>query len=617
MDVHSVRCDRNLQSYFAIMRIMFAFIILVTLVLFTSRGLHARNFVVTNTNDSGPGTFRTAIDSANSVAGFDTISFYIPYSSDFCTISVQSQLPSLIDDDGVIVDGYSQPGALLGQNPPESMILRLLLDGTAAGPSHGICIVSSQNTIRGIAINGFEQDGIRIEATPEGSTMNYIFANIIGMAPWGPWPPVGNGTNQSELWAGVHIACPPGESGVAYNNVIEGNAIMANYVQGVTITGSNACDVAFNTVKGNYIGTDQFGTEYKGNAHNGVYIGQGAHNNTIKNNLICDNGFDGIAIDGDANGQVYTHGNIIDSNSIGFGTLSGLPNSGHGIGIGIYGISNYTGFATENIISFNLILLNGHNGIAIWEHPCNADNADGNRITHNELSHNQLLGIDLGTDGVTYNDTGDLDVGPNQEINFPVIDSVFPYPPLSAWVYGTIDIDTDPTQAIVEIFWAYSDATGYGEGAGYLESAIPDANGRWSAYVWGVIAGDHITTTVTDMNSNTSEFSRNAHVPYGISESKSTSVRPEYVLGQNLPNPFIDFTEIGFCVPTNTFVNLSIYDISGSVVKTLVNGTCVASRQTLFWDGRDREGKFVPPGVYIYRLKTEEFDRAKKMILLR
>jgi hypothetical protein len=603
---------RNIPRLFLARKHAVYFIVIAALFMLASRGIHARNFVVTNAGDSGPETFRTAIDSANSIPGFDTISFNINI-FDTMVIWLQSELPPLIDSAGVFIDGYSQPFS----GNWDSTVLHLepfiVLDGSNAGPSHGICIRSSYNIVQGIIIINFEQDGIRIEATPTGTDMNHIYANLIGTECCDYWPQ-GNGTNQIEPWAGVNIVCPSGDSGFARHNLIELSAICANYSEGVRITGREAYDVIFNVVRNNYIGISQLGYDF-GNAHNGVYISEGAHDIIVEGNNICYNGFDGVGIVGNAINQIYTYYNTINYNYISY-------NSKNGIAIGIYGDSLYQGFAKVNVISLNKIYSNGGSGITLWENPVNESNADANKITRNSCDGNQLLGIDLGADGVTYNDSSDLDVGPNQEVNFPVIDYVSETAPgHETWVSGYVNIDTDPRQALVEIFGNIGqDPSGYGEGGQCVGLATPyNLAGQWLALVGGLLPGEYVSATVTDVNMNTSEFSMCHYVPGGgdIAETIKPPVYQGYDLSQNLPNPFANSTRIDFSIPIGSYVDIKIYNITGSLVKTLISEDCTASRHSIVWDGTNNEGEILASGVYLYRMKTDEFETTKRMILIK
>ena len=90
-----------------------------------------------------------------------------------------------------------------------------------------------------------------------------------------------------------------------------------------------------------------------------------------------------------------------------------------------------------------------------------------------------------------------------------------------------------------------------------------------------------------------------------------------FALYQNVPNPFNPTTTIGFDLPKLARVTLSIYDVTGTLINTLVDGEMAPGRKSIRWDGRDTGGLGVASGVYFYRLETPTFGQSKKMILLR
>mgnify|MGYP005725392901 CR=1 FL=1 len=90
-----------------------------------------------------------------------------------------------------------------------------------------------------------------------------------------------------------------------------------------------------------------------------------------------------------------------------------------------------------------------------------------------------------------------------------------------------------------------------------------------------------------------------------------------YSLQQNFPNPFNPETSITFSLPTVTHVDLEIFNVLGQKVRTLVNGTREASVHTVVWDGKSNNGIQAPSGIYFYRLKTQEFNDTKRMLLIR
>ncbi len=97
----------------------------------------------------------------------------------------------------------------------------------------------------------------------------------------------------------------------------------------------------------------------------------------------------------------------------------------------------------------------------------------------------------------------------------------------------------------------------------------------------------------------------------------NTLVPAYYELSQNYPNPFNPTTIIKFVIPKAQKISLTVYDILGRNVKTLINDFTQAGKYTVSWDGTNNKGERVASGVYMYRLVAEDFVQTKKMVLLR
>ncbi|MBS1515196.1 MAG: T9SS type A sorting domain-containing protein [Bacteroidetes bacterium] len=91
-----------------------------------------------------------------------------------------------------------------------------------------------------------------------------------------------------------------------------------------------------------------------------------------------------------------------------------------------------------------------------------------------------------------------------------------------------------------------------------------------------------------------------------------SSVAEKYSLSQNYPNPFNPATKISFAIPTNGFVSLKVYDVTGKEVMTLVNKNMTVGSYSV-----DFNGTFLSSGVYFYRLESGNFVETKKMILVK
>ena len=85
----------------------------------------------------------------------------------------------------------------------------------------------------------------------------------------------------------------------------------------------------------------------------------------------------------------------------------------------------------------------------------------------------------------------------------------------------------------------------------------------------------------------------------------------------NVPNPFNPATEIRFTLPADQVVRLAVYDISGRLVRTLVDETRLAGDHAARWDGTDRSGRAVASGTYFARLTGRGVNQVRSMALIR
>ena len=100
---------------------------------------------------------------------------------------------------------------------------------------------------------------------------------------------------------------------------------------------------------------------------------------------------------------------------------------------------------------------------------------------------------------------------------------------------------------------------------------------------------------------------------------KSTSPQTPtvFALHSNYPNPFNPATRILYDVPQETHIRLTVYDLLGRDVITLVNQIEQPGFKTIMWNGRDDSGRPLSSGIYISRLETKTFSFSKKMLLLK
>jgi len=91
----------------------------------------------------------------------------------------------------------------------------------------------------------------------------------------------------------------------------------------------------------------------------------------------------------------------------------------------------------------------------------------------------------------------------------------------------------------------------------------------------------------------------------------------QYTVYQNYPNPFNPVTTLRYDLPENGLVNITIYDMLGREVKTLINQTQDAGYRSIIWDATNDYGKPVSAGIYLYQIQAGEYMQTKKMVLLK
>ncbi len=343
--------------------------------------------------------------------------------------------------------------------------------------------------------------GIRLMLSADG---NVVAGNYIGT--------LANGTTKCAGETGIRVETNANVIGgliAGAGNVIAGQGI------GIAISGND------NLVKGNYIGTDAAGTAALGNDV-GVQI-TGRNNkigglSTVERNIIS----------GNRNGVVLRDNAIFNrvfGNYIGLAVtgLAPLPNGGDAIVI-INAARNAIGGPEAG--AGNVIAHNTGSGVLV----ASTAAAFGNQIRGNLIYGNQGLGIDLSTasypgpgDGITANDAGDADDGPNRLLNYPVLTSIR----RTSETTVTGVLDSAPLSVFEVQFFANSPcgSHGFGEGQTLLASALVTTNaaGRvefTQTFTQTLAPTAGIAAITSDAEGNTSEFSfclvRNLYLPLAL-----------------------------------------------------------------------------------------------------
>ena len=139
----------------------------------------------------------------------------------------------------------------------------------------------------------------------------------------------------------------------------------------------------------------------------------------------------------------------------------------------------------------------------------------------------------------------------------------------------------------------------------------------------GVTDGPRGGSWDADGNIYLADFYTNAIFHYAADMSSISDDNPKtvvasgYVLEQNYPNPFNPDTRIDFTIPANEHVNLSIYNLEGRLVKTLVNQAMNSGKHIANWDGTNEIGAKVSTGMYIYQLRTNSILLNRRMTFVK
>lgn len=135
------------------------------------------------------------------------------------------------------------------------------------------------------------------------------------------------------------------------------------------------------------------------------------------------------------------------------------------------------------------------------------------------------------------------------------------------------------------------------------------------------IENDHLAQTLglmaLDWRKKPAYFVYQNLIASAVTSVSTDPVPTEFSLSQNYPNPFNPETEICYRPAAVSHVELTIYNLAGKRVRTLVHGTQNAGSHTVLWNGRDDRGKEVASGLYLYRLSAGEQVQTRRMVLLR
>jgi Predicted xylanase/chitin deacetylase len=127
-----------------------------------------------------------------------------------------------------------------------------------------------------------------------------------------------------------------------------------------------------------------------------------------------------------------------------------------------------------------------------------------------------------------------------------------------------------------------------------------------------IITVDSIAYVMFDVVPDGGDITLRKNETTGIRNHQQTSIPNLYYLAQNYPNPFNPTTQINYSIPQSGYISLKVYNLLGTEVATLFAGVQKAGNYAATFDGHG-----LASGVYLYRMKANNFVETKKLILLR
>lgn len=499
-------------------------------------------------------TLRAALEESVNRPGPEIINFNVRNSNGSCPsqVTITPGNTLIIDDptdSGITIDGYSQCGASPNtQTVGGNAVIKVQIQGRA--DIHGLSIKSANNLVKGLALYywGRVDEASQIQIRGGGARNNRIEGNFLGLNAAG-----NSGTSPGQ---GISVEYATdniiGGTSPQQRNIIAGNQsdgvelrfdttariqVIGNYIglkqdgvspkgnkdgvdvaEGVTdswIGGTSAgarniisgnvgdgieishwTSTQNNRVVGNYIGLGANGTQAVRNEQNGVSLEDDVRRNYIYQNVIVNNGANGVHF------YSRTNENELYNNYIGVGPngTTPMPNGTNPSASkgrsGVY----IMGASQSNKIRNNIIANHPDHGVRITRDPSvyhNSTDTYFNTVSQNSIYNNTGAGIWLGSSGA------------NEGIQPPVINQA-----TTANVTGTA---AGCANCTIELFVAlatdgYDNSNG-GEGKTYIKNGATNASGNFNiSLTGGILTGDRITATVTDSRGNTSIFSRNVSV---------------------------------------------------------------------------------------------------------
>lgn len=451
--------------------------------------IESSQFLVTNRNDSGAGSLRQAVLDANASPDASIIQFDV---ADACAqrFILNSELPVIAAP--LFVDGYSQSGS--EPNSGDSQFNAVICVGIIAGQSEiphafRVSAPSASLRIEGMAFAGFgSSSGASAAVLLNGARGSIVRGSLFG--------------GSSPFGALAANSVDVSVSGTSLDIQVGGPQVYERNLFGHTVGGANIGigQITRNTqLLGNWFGLDRDGVT---GINNSVSVYLEGSDALIRNNLVASVNT-GILLS-----SLFAQHNLIQQNEFG---RNGLGNpapvstaiSARG------GMGNTFGAIANHAPGGNRIHNSSGPAIDVFT---TGSTPLAMRIRANEIRNSGTgMSIDLGGQGPTANDPGDVDEGPNRLINHPLLASVTD---LASTLIATGSVDTMPGPILIDLYGSNRPGGVRGEAAVHLaQLGTIDGSFLFQMPVTVDFPYAYLSVTATDADGNTSELSPAMRAP--------------------------------------------------------------------------------------------------------
>lgn len=363
---------------------------------------YAKTFTVVNANNSGLGSLRAFVDSANNNIGTDTINFNIAPVTGIKIINITTVPLQLTDNNGVFINGYSQGGSMQNTNLPFSgnvhnANINIKLNNVGS-TLRALNIASNNNIISGLIITNFgtSSPANTDNAITISGNNNKVLGCYIGM------DETGLASNNQDVGIAIIAAAVNNEIGngtAAGMNIISGNVDKGVYIN----------QALNNRVTGNFIGVNKIGKDKPTGANQqkyGVYIDYSSYGNLIGDptqgdgNVISCNQTSGIMITNSMSSNPIPKNNKIFHNIIGLESNgSTIPATTQAVGVNMQYASVQNWIGGYNSGEGNTISGHSSHGIFAATDQIEGLQIDSNYIIKNNIGTDVTASINLGNSG--------------------------------------------------------------------------------------------------------------------------------------------------------------------------------------------------------------------------